>query len=172
VGIDNYKDASHFMPLPFAQADARSLYDLLVDPERGGWLPDHVVYLDSETATRDELESQLRDVLLVRSQPGDLVLCYFAGRIFIDPATYDGYLALEATHAERPATGLHLPTFVDHYLYDSRADHILAIFDCAHSGPGWREHDLEQPFGQALLDLPRNKGRVILISQRSDQISQ
>src|SRR5438128_1997706 len=25
------------MPLPFAQADARSLYELLIDPERVGW---------------------------------------------------------------------------------------------------------------------------------------
>ena len=34
VGIDSYSDTNHFMPLPFAQADARALYELLIDPER------------------------------------------------------------------------------------------------------------------------------------------
>ena len=60
VGIDSYTDVDHFVPLPFAQADARALYELLIDPERGGWQPEHVVYLAGEVATRDELESQLR----------------------------------------------------------------------------------------------------------------
>lgn len=35
VGIDYYNDNTHFIPLPFAQADARALYELLIDPERG-----------------------------------------------------------------------------------------------------------------------------------------
>jgi uncharacterized caspase-like protein len=113
VGIDCNKDTSHFIPLAFAQADARALYELLIDPERGGWQPEHVVYLEGEQVTRDELESQLRAILLVRAQPDDLVLCYFAGHAFLDPATLDGYLALYPTEVERPVTGLHMATFVD-----------------------------------------------------------
>src|SRR6266487_4194153 len=79
VGIDHYNDTSHFIPLPFAQTDARALYELLVDPERGGWLPENVVYLEGKAASRDELESQLRELFLLRAQSGDLVLFYFAG---------------------------------------------------------------------------------------------
>lgn len=176
VGIDYYNDASNFIPLSFAQADARELYELLIDPERGGWQAENVVYLSGETATRDELESQLRDLLLVRAQPDDFVLFYFAGHAFLDAATQGGYLALQATRADRPVTGLHVPTFIDHYLYDSKAGNILTLFDIAHSGVGWRNdqgiNDASRLFGQALLDLPRTQGRVILTSHRLGEVSQ
>src|SRR5947209_217158 len=162
VGIDHYNDATNFIPLPFAQADARALHELLIDPERGGWNVEDVVFLSGDTATRDEIESQLRDLCLVRAQAGDLVLFYFAGHAFLDPATGDGYLALKTTRTDRPVTGLHVPTFVDHYLYDSKAGNILTIFDIAPTGAGWRQQkkqdDISLLFGQSLLDLPRTSG--------------
>jgi len=175
VGIDYYNDAAHFIPLPFAQADAQNLYQLLLDPERGGWQAQDVVYLEGEAATRDEIESQLRELCLVRAQADDLVLIYFAGHALLDPATQDGYLALRATQADRPATGLHVPTLVDHYLYDSKAGNILTILDIAHTGIAWKHvrsaEDAALLFGQSLADLPRNKGRVILTSHRQAEMS-
>ena len=138
VGIEYYNDAAHFIPLPFAQADARALYELLIDPERGGWQPEDVICLTGEEATRDEIESQLRELCLVRARPDDFVLLYFAGHAFLDAATGDGYLALSNKRAERPVTGLHVPTFVDHYLYDSKAGNILTLLDISLAGPGWR----------------------------------
>lgn len=153
VGVDDYADTDHFIPLPFAQADARALYTLLIDPERGGWRPEDVVYLEGRAANRDELESQLRDLFLVRAQADDLVLFYFAGHAFLDPATQDGYLALHATHAERPVTGLHVPTFVDHYLYDSKAGNILTLLDISHAGVNWRQRR-DQEDASPSLDRP------------------
>ncbi|MDQ2907136.1 MAG: caspase family protein [Chloroflexota bacterium] len=177
VGIDAYHDSAHFTHLPFAQADAQALYELLIDPERGGWRPENVVCLTGEAATRDEVEGQLRELCLVRArQPQDVVFLYFAGHAFLDSATLDGYLALQATRADRPTTGLHLPTLVDHYLYDSKAGNILALFDIFPAGPAWRQQ--KQPedngllFGQSLLDLPRTRGRVVLVSRRLGQVSQ
>ena len=173
VGIEHYADSGDFPPLPFAQADAHALYELLVDPERGGWNADNVVYLAGAAATRDEIESQLRELLLVRARPGDLALLYFAGHAFLDPATQDGYLALQGTRLARPATGLHLPTLVDHYLYDSKAANIVTMLDIFSTGPGWPlPPDVGLLFGQALLDLPRTRGRVILTTRRSGQVSQ
>jgi len=176
VGIDYYNDKTTFIPLPFAQADARALYELLIDPERGGWLAEDVVYLAGEGATRDEIESQLRDLCLVRAQPNDLVLFYFAGHAFLDAATRDGYLALSTTQINRPVTGLHVPTLVDHYLYDSKGGNILTLLDIALSGPGWRQQknpeDSGLLFGQALLDLPRTNGRVVVASRRIGEVSQ
>ena len=170
VSIHNYNDAAHFIPLPLAQVDAQALYELLIDPERGGWLPEDVVYLAGEGASRDEIESQLRELCLVRAQHHDLVLIYFAGHALIDTATHDGYLALRTTLADRPATGLHVPTLVDHFLYASKAENILTILDIVHTGTGWRsvksEPDAALLFGESLLDLPRTKGRVILTSSR------
>jgi hypothetical protein len=175
VAVDYYNDTTHFIPLPFAQADGQALYELLIDPERGGWQPEDVVYLAGEAATRDEIESQLRELCLVRARQDDLVLIYFAGHALLDPATQDGYLALRASVANRPATGLHVPTLVDHYLYDSKAGNILTLLDIAHAGPEWRHHkhpeDATLLFGQSLLDLPRTKGRVILTSQRRTGLS-
>ncbi len=176
VGIDNYTDTEHFGHLPFAQADARALYELLIDPERGGWRPEDVVYLEGNQADRDELESQLRDLFLVRAQADDLVLFYFAGHAFLDAATQDGYLALYTTSAERPVTGLHVPTLVDHYLYDSKAGNILTLLDISHAGQNWHQRrdteDAYPLFGQSLLDLPRDRGRVLLTSQRLGEVSQ
>ena len=175
VGIHNYNDAAHFIPLPLARADSQALYELLIDPERGGWLPEDVVYLAGEEATRDEIESQLRELCLVHAQHDDLVLIYFAGHALIDAATQDGYLALRTTHVDRPATGLHVPTLVDHFLYDSKADNILTILDILHTGTGWRqgksEPDAALLFGESLLDFPRTKGRVILTSNRQSEVS-
>src|SRR5712692_7399370 len=186
VGIDHYNDTAHFIPLPFAQADARALYELLIDPERGGWKAEDVVYLAGEAATRDEIESQLRELCLVRAEADDLVLCYFAGHAFLDLATRDGYLALRTTSADRPVTGLHVPTFVDHYLYDSKAGNILTLLDIAHAGPGWRQQkDAEDPgllFGQSggrnefgrdkSGPYGRRQGRVIIASRRMGEVSQ
>jgi len=175
VGIDHYNDSTHFLPLPFAEADARSLYELFIDPERGGWNPEHVQFLAGEAATRDEIESQLRDLCLVRTQPGDLILFYFAGHAFLDPVTRDGYLALAATRAERPVTGLHIPTFVDHYLSHARTGDILTMLDIAQTGAGWHQQkdprDASLLFVQSLLNLPRTHGRVFLTSRRMDEVS-
>lgn len=176
VGIDHYHDEQDFPTLHFAQNDARILYELLIDPERGGWQPEQVVYLAGEQATRDEVESYLRDFLLVRAQADDLVLIYFAGYAFFDGATQDGYLALHTTRTQRPTSGLHLPTFIDHYLYDSKARHILTLLDIAHVGTGWRQQtpndNLSRLLGQTLFDLPRTRGRVFLTSQRVNEVSQ
>ena len=182
VGIDHYADAPHFSPLSFAQADAHALYQFLIDPEGGGWQEEDVVYLEDARASRDELESQLRELFLVRAQSDDLILFYFAGYAFLDAATQDGYLALHNTQFMRPVTGLHLPTFVDHYLYDSRAGNILTILDIAHTGPTWRatqsthnhttNDDAYILFGQSLQDLPRTQGRILLTSHRSGDVSQ
>ena len=176
IGINNYNDTTNFIPLPLSRLDSQALYELLVDPEKGGWLPEDVVYLTGQEATRDEIESQLRELCLIRAQQDDLVLLYFAGHALIDPATQDGYLALRATHADRPATGLHVPTLVDHYLYDSKAGNILTLLDISHAGSGWKhrksEPDASLLFGESLLDLPRTKGRVILTSSRQGDVSQ
>ena len=175
VGIHNYNDAAHFIPLPLAQADSQALYEQLIDPERGGWLLEDVVYLAGEEASRDEIESQLRELCLVRAQQDDLVLLYFAGHALIDAATQYGYLALRTTHADLPATGLHVPTLVDHYLYASKAGNILTILDISHTGSGWRQRKSEPDaallFGESLLDLPGTKGRVILTSSRQGEVS-
>lgn len=174
VGIDNYTDTAHFIPLSFAQADALALYELLIDPERGGWSPENVIYLTGMEATRDEIESQLRELCLVRAQEDALVLLYFAGHAFLDPATRDGYLALHSTNADRPATGLHVPTLLDHYLYDSRAANILAFLDIYRVGAGWQQQRASSDaalFGQSLQDLPRQVGRVFLTSGRAGSVS-
>lgn len=173
VGIDSYTDSPHFIPLASAQADASALYQLLIDPERGGWSPENVIYLVGEAATRDEIESQLRELCLVRAQEDALVLLYFAGHVFFDPATGDGYLALPGTRLERPATGLHIPTLIDHYLCDSRAANILTLLDVYRTGAGWQQKTSSDQalFGQALSDLPREKGRVILSSGRAANLS-
>jgi WD40 repeat protein len=179
VGIDHYNDMQHFIPLRFAQTDARALYELLIDAERGGWKPEEVIFLSGDAATRDEIESQLRELCLVRAQASDLVVFYFAGHAFLDPATRDGYLALRTTQADRPVTGLHVPTIINHYLCDSKASNILTILDIAHAGAEWGQQknpaDTGQLFGQALQalqDLPRTHGRVIITSQRGGEVSQ
>ena len=74
ASIHNYNDAAQFIPLPLVQADSQALYELLIDPERGGWFPEDVIYLAGGEASRDEIESQLRELCLVRAQQDDLVL--------------------------------------------------------------------------------------------------
>jgi len=64
VGIEHYNEAQHFIPLSLAQADARSLYELLIDPERGGWQTENVIYLTGDAATREEQIAAPARVLL------------------------------------------------------------------------------------------------------------
>src|SRR5438046_6989034 len=97
VSIHHYNDTNHFIPLPLAQADSQALYELLIDPERGGWLPEDVVYLVGEKASRDEIESQLHEICMVRAQQDDMVLIYFVGHALIDVVNQDGYLVMVIT---------------------------------------------------------------------------
>jgi hypothetical protein len=74
VGVNQYED-----PIPslsYAEADARSMYDLLLGP-RVGLKTTDITMLLGKDATRDNILKHL-DLLLTKSYPEDLVILYFA----------------------------------------------------------------------------------------------
>jgi uncharacterized caspase-like protein len=137
IGSNNYQDTT-FLPLRYAENDARALAQWLVNVKGGKWSPANVQLVQGPHATKELVESLTAQMCLTLVEPGDLALLYFAGHAFLDELSGDSYLALSNTHYQNPATGLHLPTLMQQILGRSRAAHILVILDCFQNGALWQ----------------------------------
>jgi uncharacterized caspase-like protein len=93
VGIGQYKDPA-IRPLRYAVADARAVYNFLVDPNGGGFPKGNVQLLLDQQATQKALRSALGTTLARRAVKGDTVFIYYAG-----------HGALEADLANREPDG-------------------------------------------------------------------
>ncbi len=78
IGIGDYQDTS-IPDLAYATADARSIYNLLTDPSRGGFPKENVKLLLGREATRRSIVVAIGDWLFRRAGPEDEVFVYYAG---------------------------------------------------------------------------------------------
>ena len=119
IGINQYQHSA-FLPLQFAENDAKALAQWLVNSRGGNWIPSDVQLVLGSQATSELAEALIKQVCVNVAEPGDLVFIYFGGHAFVDEASGDGYLALANTRYEQPATGMHLMSLVRHALVRSR----------------------------------------------------
>ncbi len=78
IGIGDYKSPS-IPDLSFATSDARSIYDLLTDPNRGGFPKENVKLILDRDATRLNIVDAIGDWLFRKAGPDDEVFVYYAG---------------------------------------------------------------------------------------------
>jgi formylglycine-generating enzyme len=77
IGVSKY--ANPTISLNYAAADARSLYDILLDPSVGAYKPENVRLILDEQATRKNVMSAMNSWLKNRVKPEDSILIFYSG---------------------------------------------------------------------------------------------
>jgi tetratricopeptide (TPR) repeat protein len=174
IGINQYQHSA-FLPLQFAENDAKALAQWLVNSHGGNWIPSDVQLVLGSQATSELAESLIKQVCVNVAEPGDLVFIYFAGQAFVDEASGDGYLALANTRYQQPATGIRLMSLVRQAMARSRAAQIVSILDCFQTGPIWSMRrtspfDFKPLLGPTLQSgLQQTQGRLLYCSCRGNE---
>lgn len=174
VGINDYQDTA-FQPLQYAENDARALAQWLVNTKGGNWEPADVQLVQGAHATRELIESIIRQVCVNVAGPGDLVFVYFAGHAFLNETNGEGYLAFTNTQHQQPTTAIHLPSLAQQAMGGSRAAHVLFILDCFQSGSAWQKRrsspfDAKPLLGSNILSALQQTGdRFIICSCRGNE---
>jgi len=183
IGIVNYHHITKLPPTVLK--DVQDIFDLLVDPQHCGYLPDNVQLLLDSQATQGATRQALAD-LAKRSDEDSTVFFYISshgGRIEFGPDAGEYLLPVGAELdiavsppqlvAETAISG----TEFTQALRAISARKLVVVFDCCHSGGiGQPKEGLEPSFKAGLSEayydkLKAGRGRVILASSRSTEFS-
>lgn len=91
IGVGEYKNLEKKLQLPFAQADADSLYSVLISLEGGNFPAENVKRLLGPKATKENIRREIEEWLPRVAKENDRVFVYFAGHGFVYKDK--GYLA-------------------------------------------------------------------------------
>lgn len=185
IGIGQYKDHA-IRPLRFAVADAKAVYDFLVDPKGGGFPKGNVQLLLDQQATQVVLRSALGTTLARRAVGGDTVFIYYAGHgapeadlANREPDGYAKYLVpYDADPKDLFATAINMAE-VETFFSRIKADTVILALDTCYSGagggrgfanlpPGGRDITLQ---GDFLARLAQGKGRAILTAADTNEVA-
>ena len=135
VGINEYDNkAQGISSLRYAVGDARSVYQALVDPRRGGFRPENVTLLadDSPEKPTNIAIGKALNRLVTSTKEGDLVMVFFSGhgyeeqgRAYLLPANAD-LEALDQSAIERDAFVRQIDRLA--------AKKVIVVLDACHSG--------------------------------------
>ena len=137
VGIEDYHDPD-INNLTYSVDDTRALYEVLTDPERGGFDPQYVRLL-TEDVTDEALQPTRRNILsslrnwLRGTQPEDMVLFYFSGHGIADKQGKPYLVAVDSTINLLEDTAVSMER-VNQLLNEIRAKKQVVILDSCHSG--------------------------------------
>jgi tetratricopeptide (TPR) repeat protein len=93
IGVSKYRNLPPAKQLPYAEADAQLMFQILISPEGGSFKAQNVHVLTNEKATLANVRQEINTWLPGQAKEDDRVLIYFAGHGLIDPNTGVGYLA-------------------------------------------------------------------------------
>jgi hypothetical protein len=177
VGIENYEDPN-IADLNYSVDDAKLLYEVLVDPDRGGFDPGRVRLL-TDDAQDPSLRPTRRNILralrnwLRGAKPEDTVLFYFSGHGIADAKGRNYLVAIDSTLDLLEDTAVSMRR-VNELLSDRkviRARKIIAILDTCHSGARVGSKAVGE-LGQVLDPLfTKAEGRITLASCGIDEQS-
>ena len=133
VGINNYKD-KRIPDLRYAERDAMAIFRFFRTP-RGGTVPlNRIKLLLGPKATRANILSALKEILLRRTDKNDLVVIYFVGHGVVGELQEETYLLpYDAKLDIVEGTGISQSEIM-RYVRKSRANRIVLIIDACHSG--------------------------------------
>lgn len=170
VGINEYEDPA-VRDLNYAAEDARAVFEVLTDPERGAFLPGNVHLLtDSSPADHQPTRVNILRWLNVAcrlAEPNDTVLFYFGGHGIPD------YLLAQDTQLTLPQdTGVRTAR-VQEILEDCKARRQVVVYDCCHSGGVRVGAMAANTMASSLEDqlFGGGEGRVVLSSCSRDQVA-
>lgn len=179
VGIANYQNLNSLSETVLK--DARDVYNLLVSPEYGAYVPDNVQLLLDEQATKDAIQQALAQIAQ-RSNMTSSVLLYISshgGRVEFGSHRGEYLLPVDAdcTSGEALAQTAIAGSELTAALQAIPAQKLVVIFDCCHAGGIGQPKDVSAPILKAGLPdsyyerLKQGTGRVILASSRSTEFS-
>jgi len=182
VGVQRYSETKGFAPLRYAERDAQSFYDLLVDPQRGGYEPARVKLFT--TASQDPQQLPVRGNLLaalnhledwVSTAGGgglDTVLIYFSGHGVAEGGK--SYLIpLDASRDDLASTAISLDGVQTRLAKCGAKKQIIILDACRFQtspGKGLGEQQ-SLAFAKQLEELGRAEGRVVLASCSANEAS-
>ena len=179
VGIANYQKIN---PLPATVLkDAQDIYNLLVSPNYGGYVPDNVQLLLDSQAT----QANLREALSSIAQKSDVdssVVIYISshgGQVDFGPHAGEYLLPVDAdcTSGTSLAQTAIAGTDFTEALRAITARKLVVLFDCCHAGGIGQPKDANAPVVKGGLSdsyydrLKQGTGRAILASSRSTESS-
>lgn len=183
IGVSRYQfhDAG-LNDLQYADADARSIREFLLQPNGGGFKASDIIYMENSGATSDAVRDALMR-LLPKAAPNDLVFIYIASHGSPDPFDPQKlyFLMNDTKVANMPKTGLgmfELQELLDHIV---RAQRVVVFIDSCHSAgvagtrivTGRQLERLENNvFNLYASRLYRETGRAILTSSDVNEISE
>ncbi len=177
IGIEDYQDPD-IVDLRYSVDDAKALYEVLTDPERGGFDPNCVLLL-TDDAQDPSLKPTQRNILralrnwLRQTKPEDTVLFYFSGHGIADDRGRNYLVARDSSLDLLEDTAISMSR-LNELLSDERvvrAKKIVVILDSCHSGARVGARGIGG-LGQILDPLFTNaEGRVTLASCSIDEQS-
>jgi tetratricopeptide (TPR) repeat protein len=179
VGIANYQKIT---PLPATVLkDAQDIYNLLVSPNYGGYVPDNVQLLLDSQATQANLREALSSIAQ-KSNADSSVVIYISshgGHEDFGPHAGEYLLPVDAdctSGASLAQTAIAGSDFTD-ALRAIPARKLVVIFDCCHAGGIGQPKDADAPVLKGGLSdsyydqLKQGTGRAILASSLSTESS-
>jgi uncharacterized caspase-like protein len=131
IGVSRYRDPR--LRLNYADKDAESFRDFLLDPNGGGVQAENLRFLENQDASVASIRSALFD-FLIKPGPNDLAIIYFAGHGTADPRRPDNYylLGYDTDLENLASTSVpmwDLPTLFERTLHAN----VVTLVDACHS---------------------------------------
>jgi len=169
IGISHYRD-SKIPNLQFADRDAESVREFLLDPKGGGVPSENLLFLENENATFAQIHSALFD-FLTKPGPDDLVIVYFAGHGTNDikkrPDNY--YLvAYDTDFNNLGGTAIAMWDLQIAFERTLQADAVSLIDACHSGGIGETRPNMTNERWRA---LGYGKHRAVITASRTNEVS-
>jgi len=168
IGVSHYRD-SRIRNLQYADRDAESIRDFLLDPKGGGVPRANLLYLANENATYANIHSALFD-FLTKPGPDDLAIVYFAGHGTPDPKRPDNVYMVgydtEVDHIGGTAVPMwDLQASFERTLHAS----VVTFVDACHSGGA--KDQLANLSNQNWIKLGYGKHRAVITASDVNELS-
>jgi hypothetical protein len=136
VGIGEFMAEAQGIPkLAFAVHDATGFYNFLVDPRKGGFLKNNVIFLSNRNATRQNIANAL-DKIKAMAEPDDLVTIYMSSH-GTPPEKFGGVFIVTYDSEVKPRERIWHTSITENMLRDFieglRARRLVMILDACYS---------------------------------------
>lgn len=185
IGVSKYQDPN-IRSLKFASADAESIYQLITDPEGGGFPEDNVRLLTDEQATREAIMQTIGEWLPEQAKSDDMVLLFYAGHggveVDLTGEESDGnskYLIPYDSKLGGLFSTAILNSMMTTMLQRIQSNRMIFLIDCCYSGgtsnlAALAIRSISSPGTKVETDVYSDfsgSGRVIISASQPDQFS-
>jgi len=140
VGVGNFQE-TNITPLRYAQKDATTFYDYLLDPLGGDFKTENIFLILNEDATKPNIISALNQIK-TRAEKNDLVLLFFSTHS-TPPGKFGGVYIISYDTIVKPRESVRESSVSDEMLRDFingiKAKRLVVIMDTCYSNGAYRQ---------------------------------